>query len=75
VISLDPRFYKKIDEFSARFPDGAPSMMQCSSLTVEGDVVFGKGVKLSGEVQVVNTSKLQARVKPGTKISGLHKAG
>ncbi|MBF0480301.1 MAG: UTP--glucose-1-phosphate uridylyltransferase [Desulfovibrionaceae bacterium] len=74
LISLDPKFYKKIDDFSARFPDGAPSMMQCSSLTVEGDVVFGKGVKLSGEAHVVNKARLQARIKPGTKISGEYKA-
>jgi UTP--glucose-1-phosphate uridylyltransferase len=75
VISLDPKFYKKIDEFGARFPDGAPSLMQCASLAVEGDVVFGKGVKLAGDAKVVNKGKKQAKIKPGAKISGLHEAG
>ena len=36
TVSLDPRFYKKIQDFEARFPDGVPSIRDAQSLTVDG---------------------------------------
>jgi len=54
VVDLDPRFYKLIDQFDARFPYGPPSLLPCDRLTVRGDVVFGQHIVLEGEVEIIN---------------------
>ena len=48
TVSLDPRFYKKIQDFEARFPNGVPSIKDAQSLTVEGDWTFGADVVATG---------------------------
>lgn len=55
-IRLDDRFYKKIDDFMARIPQGPPSLLRCSSLKVEGDVVFMPSAELEGDVVLRNES-------------------
>jgi UTP--glucose-1-phosphate uridylyltransferase len=52
VIDLDPDYYKLIGDFEARFPAGAPSLVQCERLVVKGDVSFGRGVVVRGAVTV-----------------------
>lgn len=51
-IVLDGRFYKLVDQLDARFPFGPPSLVDCSSLVIEGDVTFGEGVRCVGEVRI-----------------------
>lgn len=65
VVKLDPAFYKKIDQFSARFPDGAPSLIGCQSLSVQGDHRFAAGVRVEGSVTLRNASPRQCIVPPG----------
>ncbi len=55
-IRLDDAFYKKIDDFTARIPQGPPSLLRCRSLEVEGDVVFMPGAVLEGDVRLANPS-------------------
>ena len=55
-ITLDDRFYKKIDDFMARVPQGPPSLLGCRSLRVRGDVVFKPSAVLSGDVVLDNDS-------------------
>lgn len=50
-VDLDDH-YTLIHEFDARFPAGAPSMLECTSLTVRGDVTFGSEVRCVGDVLV-----------------------
>jgi UTP--glucose-1-phosphate uridylyltransferase len=52
VVSLDSDCYKLLRDFEQRFSGGAPSLVDCERLTVEGDVTFGRGVKVRGEVTV-----------------------
>ena len=52
TVNLDPRFYKRIQDFEARFPRGVPSIKDAQSLTVEGDWTFGADVVASGEAHV-----------------------
>jgi UTP--glucose-1-phosphate uridylyltransferase len=52
LISLDPEFYKLVGDFEPRFPAGAPSLVGCDALTVRGDVTFGRGVVVRGDVTV-----------------------
>jgi UTP--glucose-1-phosphate uridylyltransferase len=68
-IKLDPKFYGKIDNFDQRFADGVPSLVNCYSLTIEGDVLFEKDVKIKGSVTIKNTQPLQAVIKEGTVIN------
>ena len=67
-IKLDPKFYKKIDDFDKRFAYGVPSLVDCSALTIEGDVLFEKDVKISGSVIIRNTTETQQVIKEGTVI-------
>jgi UTP--glucose-1-phosphate uridylyltransferase len=48
LVELDPGHYKTIGAFEQRFPAGAPSLMQASSLTVRGDWTFGRDVTVVG---------------------------
>jgi UTP--glucose-1-phosphate uridylyltransferase len=52
VVALDAAHFKLLADFEARFPAGAPSLRACRRLTVEGDVRFGAGVTVTGEVTV-----------------------
>lgn len=49
LIDLDPRFYKTIAAFDARFPHGVPSLRRARRLTVRGDWTFGADVIVEGE--------------------------
>jgi UTP--glucose-1-phosphate uridylyltransferase len=70
-IELDPRFYAKIDDFNARFRYGPPSLVDCETLSVEGDVLFESDVTLSGKVVIRNPRAAQAVVGTGARISTL----
>ncbi|MBR6022492.1 MAG: UTP--glucose-1-phosphate uridylyltransferase, partial [Kiritimatiellae bacterium] len=59
-IRLDPRYYKNIADFESRFPHGAPSLLQCESLTVEGDITFGPRNILAGRVHLRNPTSTPA---------------
>jgi UTP--glucose-1-phosphate uridylyltransferase len=51
-VALDDRHYKLVDEFDKRFPEGAPSLREARSLTVDGDWTFGRGVRVVGDVRL-----------------------
>ncbi len=69
-IDLDPRYFEKIDEFDARFPEGAPSLVACESLRVRGDVRFEADVVIRGRVTIVNKGNCQAVVRRGSVVTG-----
>ncbi len=54
VVDLDPAYYKFIDAFDRRFPDGPPSLLRCDKLVVRGDVIFKGNIVLEGEVTIIN---------------------
>jgi len=51
AITLGPA-YKFVPDFLTRFPDGVPSMRECTSLAVPADVTFGARVRCVGDVVV-----------------------
>ena len=51
-VELDKRFYRLLDQFEARFPDGPPSLREAPRLVVHGDVTFGAGVVIRGSVEL-----------------------
>ena len=72
TVSLDPRFYKMVDAFEERFPEGPPSMRRCIAFEIEGDVVFGAGVTLEGEVKI-RAPGAPSWVPAGASLSGVVK--
>jgi UTP--glucose-1-phosphate uridylyltransferase len=59
VVDLDDDFYKLLRDFDARFPAGAPSLVACERLAVEGDVTFGRDVVVRGSVTVSGPRKVE----------------
>lgn len=67
-IRLDADHYGKIDDFEKRFAEGVPSLIDCESLTIEGDVYFEAGVRIKGRVHIRNTRKTSVTIPAGTVI-------
>ncbi|MFV0348287.1 MAG: UTP--glucose-1-phosphate uridylyltransferase [Halodesulfovibrio sp.] len=68
VIDLDKAYYGSIDKLEERFPNGAPKLAACRSLTVQGDVVFGRDIVITGDVVIRNFSALPVRLPSGMHI-------
>lgn len=69
-VVLDGRFYKYVTDLDARFPEGVPSLLQCSSLIIEGDFRFGKDIVCEGDVHLKNETDTQIEISDGTHLSG-----
>jgi UTP--glucose-1-phosphate uridylyltransferase len=67
-IKLDPQFYGKIDRFDNRFKQGVPSLVDCESLTIEGDVFFEKNVIIKGNIAIKNPGPSSAVIEEGAVI-------
>ncbi len=68
VVTLDPAYYRMIDELEERFPHGAPSLLKCSRLELHGDIRFGRGVRLIGDVRLVNSATAPMQIEDGAII-------
>jgi UTP--glucose-1-phosphate uridylyltransferase len=66
VVDLDDDYYKLLRDFDARFPAGAPSLVACERLAVEGDVTFGREVVVRGVVTVSGPREIE----DGTVLEG-----
>lgn len=70
LVALDPAFFSRVDFLESRFPSGAPSLLDCNSFSVTGDVKFGSNITLHGTVSIINNSGLQVVIGDNTEISG-----
>ena len=68
LVRLDPRHFKTIAEFEARFPE-ALSLREANSLSVEGDWSFGSGVVVAGDVRLEDEGEAR-RIPDGTRLLG-----
>jgi UTP--glucose-1-phosphate uridylyltransferase len=66
-VDLDPAFFKVVQRFDARFPDGVPSLRGAEQLVVHGDWTFGADVTVVGKVELDDRGE-PARVEPGTTL-------
>jgi UTP--glucose-1-phosphate uridylyltransferase len=66
VVDLDDDHFKLLRDFDAHFPAGAPSLVQCERISVEGDVTFGRAVVVRGTVTVSGPR----RVEDGAVLEG-----
>ncbi len=69
-IALDPKHYSLIDLLHERFPTGAPSLVDCESFSVNGDIRFGREVIVRGAASLSNTQPVQLVIGDGTVVSG-----
>jgi UTP--glucose-1-phosphate uridylyltransferase len=67
-IRLDPNFYGKIDLLEERFKEGLPSLVNCESLNIEGDVYFEGEVTIKDSVSIKNSHSSPAIIKKGTVV-------
>ena len=67
-IRLDSKFYGKIDLLEERFKQGLPSLVDCESLSIQGDVYFESPVTVKGIVSIKNRQKTPAVIKKGALI-------
>jgi UTP--glucose-1-phosphate uridylyltransferase len=67
-VELDPRYYKLLDAFEARFPAGAPSLREAERLVVHGDFTFGAGVVVRGAVEL--DAEQPQRIADSSVLSG-----
>ncbi|MBX3051758.1 MAG: UTP--glucose-1-phosphate uridylyltransferase [Caldilineaceae bacterium] len=70
LVTLDERYYGLIDDLQARFPHGAPSLVQCRSLEVCGDVYFGRDVVVEGDVRICNRSGVTQWIEDRRVLTG-----
>ncbi len=70
VIELDKEFFGHYDQLQARFPGGAPSLISCESLHIEGDVAFDGKAVLEGVVSFKNKTDEQVRISEKRHITG-----
>jgi UTP--glucose-1-phosphate uridylyltransferase len=66
AVSLDSEHFKLVGDFEKRFAQGPPSLVDCRSLAVKGDVSFGRDVTVRGEVTVEGPR----RVEDGELLEG-----
>ncbi|MFO7632127.1 MAG: UTP--glucose-1-phosphate uridylyltransferase [Caldilinea sp.] len=68
VVTLDDRYYMIYDAMQARFAAGAPSLRRCLSLTVKGDVTFGRNVTVHGRVTVTAADGETLHIEDGALL-------
>ena len=66
-VDLDPKHYKLVGEFDARFAEGVPSLRGARQLVVNGDWWFGPGVTAVGDA-VLDDPGTTSRVEPGATL-------
>ncbi|RHX78709.1 nucleotide glucose-1-phosphate uridylyl transferase [Leptospira yasudae] len=61
LISLDDKFYKKIQDFNRLFPE-IPSLVRCTSLQVKGEVLFDRKITIVGDVTIENNGSSPRKI-------------
>ncbi len=67
LITLDKKYYKHVDDLDARIPI-SPSLVNCESLTIKGEHIFGAGVKFKGKINLLNETEKAKIIEENTEI-------
>ena len=67
-VDLDPRFYRRLDQFEERFAGGVPGLASCSRLTIRGNVYFEKAVTIRGRVTISAKDRSPRVIQSGAVI-------
>ena len=68
-VALDKQYFGMIDDFERRMAAGPPSLREAQRFVVNGDVTFGAGVVVRGEVEV-DAPPDGMRIDDGALLSG-----
>jgi UTP--glucose-1-phosphate uridylyltransferase len=69
-VDLDPEYFKKVDQYESRFPQGEPSLVDCERLMIKGDVLFEADVVCRGVVDLENRTSIQQTIGRGSALEG-----
>ncbi len=69
VVALDKRFFKGVADLDKRIPHPL-GLVAAESLTVKGDVRFGRNVTVRGHVEVINRSAAPLLIPDGAVLEG-----
>lgn len=69
-VDLDSAFYTNIADFELRFPSGVPSLLACTSLRITGDVRFGAGIKMQGDIALNAPEGKTLHIEDNTCLTG-----
>jgi UTP--glucose-1-phosphate uridylyltransferase len=75
IVTLDSRYYRTVDQLATHTPHGVPSLKECTSLRVDGSIRFGHGVRLLGDVHLVNENSETAFLPDGVTLEGKVRLG
>lgn len=70
LVDLDPAYYRYFDQLEERCPHGSPSLLECESIYVKGDIRFGRDIVLRGEVSLVNETAESVHIADESVLSG-----
>lgn len=70
VVSLDNSYYKFVNDLDARFKYGVPSLINCSSFKVQGDIRFGRNIVCEGDVYLINESERPVAIADEAVLTG-----
>src|SRR5262249_5644799 len=70
VVDLDPKPCRQVDDLRTRFPEGPPSLVRAGRFVVRGDVRFGGGVIVEGDVEVRQRGADPLVVPAGARLTG-----
>jgi UTP--glucose-1-phosphate uridylyltransferase len=69
LVDLDGKFYRQVQDLEVRFPHGAPSLLEAKRLKVRGDVRFGRGVVVVGDVAIEHAGPAPLVLQDGTRLT------
>ena len=68
LVDLDGRYFRRVQDLEVRFPHGAPSLVAAQRLKVRGDVRFGRGVVVTGDVAIEHAGPSPLVIQDGTEL-------
>jgi UTP--glucose-1-phosphate uridylyltransferase len=71
IVRLDPVYFQMVDDMRTRFPKGAPSLLNCRHLIIDGDVNFGGDVAIEGDVTITNRGSEPLTIADGARLGSL----
>lgn len=69
LITLDDAYYALISDLRARFPYGAPSLLNATTLSVKGNVYFGRNITVHGAVAIHHTGAEELHIADGSCLT------
>ena len=70
LVDLDAKHFRSVAALEQRTPAGPPSLVRCQRLLVRGDVRFGRGVVIEGDVTLEAPAGRCLELPDGARLTG-----